>query len=87
MGCVAPFSVWSAYLEHLCSLCVPVITWTHVSVILSAAFTMPEKVCQQQRSNSGFLSMLQIFAVNLSVLDRILPVKFQVSDRNMEMWI
>lgn len=31
--------------------------------------------------------MLQIFAVNLSVLDRILPVKFQVSDRNMEMWI
>lgn len=35
--------------------------------------------------NSAFLSTLQIFATNLSGFDRILPVKFQASDRNMEM--
>lgn len=35
--------------------------------------------------SSAFLSTLQIVATNLSGFDRILPVKFQASDRNTEM--
>lgn len=52
------------------------------SMLLSAAFTTVVKVCQQQQKSSSFLSVWQAFTINLSVLDRILPVKFQVSDRN-----
>lgn len=57
------------------------------SMLLSAAFTMLVEACQQRKKSSGFLSILQVFTINLSVLDRILPVKFQVSDSNMKIWI
>jgi len=53
-------------------------------VLFSAAFATLLKVCQQHEQSGGFLSILQVFTINLLVLDRILAVKFQVRDGNMK---